>query len=243
MGTSKGYEAPSTPQWGKLKGDVTRAAGGGSATPEVARTIIGSFLQANGGAGGITQGGRSGSGSRAAQSVAGRFADLINSVSNRGLSETLQNNDLINLVGKSATDISYGLLDFLCDDGSTLDEVDARNAMDDIIKDLLMGASSYEDVQQKLEERLQIGATESLLIRFFGYYIYRRFCHTFYESITAKHGEQKGQGFLSDIKRCIDEELRFKTFGKKVTNIDWLGNQGQSLIDEILQDTVAVFGG
>lgn len=240
MGTSKGYKAPSTPQWGKLKGDVTRASSDGSVTPEIARTIISGFLQASGGSGGITH---SGGGGRAAQKIAGRLANLISSISTRGLSETLQDSNLTSLVGESASDISVGLLDFLCDDGSTLDEVDARNAMSNLIEDLLLGATSYEQVQQVLEERLQLYAIESLLIHFFGYYIYRRFCHTFYEEITTKHGEQKSSSFLNDIKRCIDEDLRYKTFGRKTVEIDWIGHEGQSLIDEILQDIVTIFGG
>lgn len=242
MGTSKGYKAPSTPQWGKLKGDVTRASSDGSVAPEIARTIIGGFLQASGGGGGATQGSGIGGG-RAAQRVAGRLANLIRSVSAQGLSETLHDSGLANLVGQSARDISVGLLDLLCDDGSTLDEVDARNAMANLIEDLLMGTTSYEQVQKILEEELQQDATESLLIRFFGYYIYRRFCHTFYEEIATKHGEQKSNGFLNDIKRCIDEELRYKTFEKKAVEIDWLGTEGQLLIDEILRDTVTIFGG
>ena len=242
MGTSKGYQAPSTPQWGKLKGDVTRASSDGSVTSDVARTIIGGFLQASGGVGETSQSGGIGGG-RAAQRVAGRLANLISSVSTKGLSEAFRDNNLSNLIGQSASDISIGLIDALCDDGSTLDEVDARNAMSNLLEDLLMGATSYEQVQQILEEKLQINATESLLIHFFGYYIYRRFCHTFYEELVKKHGEQKSNGFLSDIKRCIDEELRYKTLGKKAVTMDWLGTEGQALIDEILQDTLAIFGG
>lgn len=243
MGTSKGYQAPTSPQWGNLKGDVTRAAGGGAVTSDIARGLVGGFIQANGGAGRISSGQGIAGGGRTAQSVAERFAKFINSVSNRGLAVTLQENNLADLIGKSPSELTFGLLDMLCEDDSTLDDIDVRNATIYLIDDLLEGAISAEQIQQRLEEKLNLEGLENTLARFFGYYIYHNFCRTFHERIMTKHGEQKTKDFLNSIKWFIEEELKYKTFGKKLAEIDWKGQAGSHLVDEILNDTLILLGG
>jgi len=243
MGTSKGYQAPSSPQWGKFKGKVTAASGGGAVTPDIAREIIRGFIQTNGGVENIVQGKGTIGSSRVAQTVAGRFAGFVSSVSTTGLPETLDQYGLGDLIGKPSGEISSALLDFLCDDGSILDEVDARSAMADLIDELLTGIRELEQIQQILEERLQSDTLESLLAQFFGHYIYHQFCRVFFERITTRHGEEKSKSFMESIKWFIDEELKYISSNKKLMDIDWKGHEGQALIDEILQETLVMLGG
>lgn len=76
MGTSKGYGAPTSPPWSGLKGKVTRFANEGALAPNLAKEILGNYIQTNGGAKKIAEGEGTIGGGRVAQKIArnaGRF--------------------------------------------------------------------------------------------------------------------------------------------------------------------------
>lgn len=56
MGTSKGYQAPSTPQWRQVKLEVTLASKAGNISEPKAQEILSSFVRANGGSQGMSGG-------------------------------------------------------------------------------------------------------------------------------------------------------------------------------------------
>jgi hypothetical protein len=242
MGTSKSYQAPTNPQWAEYKKEVTRVSRNGAIPAIVAKSVLNNYIQTNGGAGAVARGGGTIGGSRASQKVGGRIGGFARSVATQGLDEALHDVGLSELVGKPAGEIALALIDKLSDDGSTLDEVDARNAVSDLITELLAEAETYEQVTEKLEEKLQLVSIDNLLIRFFGYYLYRQFCRLFYERLVARHGEDKTNHFLDSIRDFIVSELKFETFGRDLTKVDWSGGEGNSISDEVLERTLKVFG-
>ena len=242
MGTSKSYQAPTNPPWANYKKEVTNASRNGAVSTVVAKSVLHDYIQTNGGATAIARGGGTIGGSRASQKAGGRVGWFVGSVANQGLDETLRDVGLDELVGKSAGEITLALIDKLSEDGSTLDQVDARNAMSDLFTDLLAEAETYAQVTEKLEEKLQLASIDNILIRFFGFYLYQQFCRLFYERLVARHGEEKTDQFLDSIRDFIISELKFETFGKNITNVDWLGDEGKSMTDEILERTLNVFG-
>lgn len=243
MGTSQAYQAPTTPQWGELKGDVTRISSDGAVTFDVAGSVLGGYIRTNGGAERMAHGGGAIGGSRVAQAVGRRFAGFVGSVAGQGLDGALRDAGLEELIGRPAGEVTLALVDQLCEDGSILDEIDARNALSDLTQELLAGAETYEEVKQRFEERFQLSAIGNLLSRFFGHYIYHQFCRVFYERLVSKHGEEKTSGFLKSIKRFITSTLRLKTFGKNLSRIKWAGQEGKAITDDVLHDTLLVFGG
>ncbi|MBG9810092.1 hypothetical protein ABD68_00165 [Bacillus endophyticus] len=56
MGTSTDYNAPTTPQWGELKSEITRLARDGRPNHDRAKEIIGKYIRSNGGSKNISQG-------------------------------------------------------------------------------------------------------------------------------------------------------------------------------------------
>ncbi len=241
MGTSKGYQAPTTPQWGKQKGDVTRASRNGAVSQEVARDIVRGYIQANGGSETVSQGGGTIGGSRSVQKTGQRLAGFVSSVASRGLEKALQDEGLSDLIGHPAKEVALALADRLCEDGSTLDEVDTRNALSDLMDELLEKAETYEEVKEIFEKTIQVNELGNLLTRFFGHYLYRQFCRVFYERLVTKHGEKKASGFLTSIKDMISSLVRLKTFDKDLSKINWIGEEGASLADSILEQTYKVF--
>ena len=182
-------------------------------------------------------------GGGAASRTATRFAGFADAVADRGLNDALHEIGLERLIGRSAGEIALSLTDELCDDGSTLEEVDARKAMSDLNKELLEDAQTYEEVTATLEERLSPGELGSLLFRFFGNYLYHRFCRVFYERIVRKHGDQKAEGLLGSMRRFITSKLRFQTHGQDLARVDWRGQEGRRVAEDVLQQTLEVFEG
>ena len=250
MGTSKGYEAPSSPQWGKMKGDVTRQSKGGSVSPNKAYQLLRTFVRTslgygggqrgNGGSGG--GGGGGGQHGQSAIATGGRLAGFAAAVANRGADDALHKAGLAEWVGKSAQEVILALVDYLAAKGGTFDEVDARSAIDDLAEELLGTAETYDQVKMVLEETMQLAKIGSLMFRFFSYYLFRMFCRTFYEHISPKRGESKTEGYMNNIKEVVKSALEFFTFGKDPARIDWAGAEGKTISEEVFNQTLQIFG-
>lgn len=250
MGTSKGYEPPSTPQWGKMKTDVTRQSGKGAVTTGVAKVLLRTYVRTSfghsdgSGSGGSGRGSGIGGGgrNRSAISTGSRLAGFTTAVARSGVDQALRDSGLGELVGKPAQEVITSLVEYMTDAGATLDQVDVRGALDDLWEKLLGDAPTYEEVRTILEENLQIARIGSLLFQFFSNYLYRHFCRSFYERIRTKHGESKTEGFLTSIKEFIASALENFTFGKDLTRINWAGEQGRKITEEIFASTLQVYG-
>lgn len=247
MGTSKGYEAPSSPQWGKMKGDITRQSKGGPVSPNKARQLLRTFVRTSlgygggqGGTGGV--GGGGGGHGRSAIATGGRLAGFAAAVANRGVDEALREAGLGAWVGKSKQEVIIALVDYFADGGSTFDEVDARSATDDLAEEILSTADTYDQVKAILEETMQLDNIGSLLFRFFSHYLFRRFCRTFYEHISPKRGESKTTTYMNNIKEVIKSALEFFTFGKDPARINWAGAEGKAISEEVFNQTLQIFG-
>lgn len=243
MGTSKGYEAPTEPQWADLKRDVSLVTASGSLSNVQASRILRKFVERNGGARHMAHGGDGAGGSTAAANSAARLAGFAGTVADQGLDDALRDIGLERLIGRSAGEIALSLTDELCEDGDTLEEVDARKAMSDLNRELLEDARTYEEVTARLQERLGPGELGGLLFRFFGTYLYHKFCRVFYERLVRKYGEQKTEGSLGSIRRFIMSALRLQTHGRDLARVEWTRQEGQRVAEDVLQQTLEVFEG
>ena len=243
MGTSSGYEAPTTPDWGNLKGQVSRTARGGYASQQSARNTLKDFIGTSGGARNVSRGGGSIGAGRSAQNTARRLANFVSSVGALGLKQALESFGLAEFVGKSATEIVAALVDKLGGPSSTINDVDARKALSRVMNDLLSDLETPEQVEETLSQIMEGEALESLLAQFFGYYLYEQFCRVFYERLAKNVGGSNADGYLSSIFDTIKSALEYMTHDRDLSKIDWAGAEGQSIADEILQDTFEIFGG
>ena len=253
MGTSKGYQPPSTPQWGKMKSDVTRQSGKGAVTPGIAKGLIRTYVRTSLGYGDGNGSGRSGGGARggsgdggrgskSAISTGRRLAGFATIVAKNGVDQALRDSGLGGLIGRPAQEVISTIVDYLTDAGATLDQVDVRGALDDLWENFLGTVATYEEIKTILEENLKVGKISSLLTTFFSNYLYRHFCRSFYERIRTKHGEGKTEGFLTSIKEFISSALENFTFGKNLTRINWAGEEGRRITEEIFASTLQVYG-
>lgn len=258
MGTSTSYRAPTDPQWRSLKSDVTRATGQGALDAAGTQALLGKFVARLGGPHGFSTTGRGGvasagggggrqpgtggrsrasGGVRVARGL-GEFASVVLGV---GLDQALRDLGLGQFVGRSAKDVARGLVDALCGDGSTLDEVDARNAMVDLQQELLEGAETYEDVKARLEQELQPEALGQWMLTFFGHYVFHRFQRAFFEKLVRQHGHDKAVGMLNSIRLYIRTALGRATRRVTLVGVGWAGAQGLQLATRICEQTLRVF--
>ncbi|NTW00198.1 MAG: hypothetical protein HGA19_02705 [Oscillochloris sp.] len=121
-----------------------------------------------------------------------------------------------------------------------MDENLARIALDRLREELMGDARTYEDVERTLNgvvERLQV---VGLVVRFFGHYLYERFCRDFYERVVQRVGREKAQRKIASIRRTIFASLEAKVeIGG--ADIDWRGREGQQLAERILEQTLDIF--
>ncbi|MYA72285.1 hypothetical protein F4009_13135 [Candidatus Poribacteria bacterium] len=241
MGTSTNYKAPTSPQWKKLKGKVTRLTGQGSLSSTSRKEIVRDYVNVNyGSSRGTTNRGRAAR-RRAAQSVAQSIGGFFSSVASEGFQKAFEDAGLGSLEGKTVSEIAHSLLDHLGGPSNTLDEADARTALCDLMDEILNDADGPEDVEEVMEMRTHGVALDNLLRRFFGYYIYEQFCKDFYGQLVANIGNKEAAESIDEIRDYVCEALKEATGDQEISQIDWDGSQGQQIVEEILQETLEVF--
>jgi hypothetical protein len=243
MGTSTGYNAPTTPEWQAVKTEVSREAPNGRPAPEVAARIVSDYIRASGGPRAISKGKGPLGQTKAAQSVAARIAGFLGSVSEHGLPEALRRSGWALLVGRPVTEILAGLLDALGGPAHSLDDVDARNALSRLQDDLLGDAVTADQVEQILKANAEDSALTLLITRFYMHYLYEQFCRVFYERLVMRVGDTTADSFLAGIQDFLESALHEQVQQHGIEAIDWTEGMGQSFADELLERTLRVFGG
>ncbi len=235
MGTSTGYNAPTTPQWRALKGQVSRAAPNGRPSPAVCGDLIRDYVSANGGSRGFTRGGGGASATRVAASVGG----FLSTVASRGLAAALDEVGLAGLIGRPVGE----LLDVLGGPGSTIDDVDARTALSRLRDELFGDVQTVEELEAQLAAQAAGSALTDLLTRYFAFYLHEQFCRVFYERLVAKVGDTQAGAFLDGILDFLQSRLEEVHLERDIRTIKWSREDGRAFAEDLLEQTLDVFGG
>lgn len=138
-------------------------------------------------------------------------------------------------------EVTRGLISILGGPSSTLDEVDARNALDETLRELTEDSESFEDIEALFSAFADIEAIEALLERFFANYIYERFIRSFYGQLKQRHGVDKTKSFLNSIKECIRALVERQRARSGLSKVQWNGAQGSALVRDIMERVFAIF--
>lgn len=247
MGTSTSYNAP--PSWGNMKGEVTRAAGEGALTRDKVGQLLRSFIGYNGGArsmagrtgGGDGRGGGTIASGRAARSIAGRLAGFISDVGRIGFADALRNAGWTDLANRPVREILNALLDRIGGDASTIEDVDARMALSKLQDKYFGDAETAEELEELLTRK--VDRIDLLLQDFFGFYLNELFCRVFFERLVQRVGEARAHSFLDEIGDVINSTLANRAAHRNLNQIDWGGADGQTMITDIMEATLGIFGG
>ena len=238
MGTSASYDTP--PAWGNLKRQAGIAAS--AVGPERCRNLVNGFVGGNGGASSFARGGGLTGGGGAARRVAGGLAGFVSEVGRSSLDAALRGWGLAELIGRPAGEILEAIIDRCGTDGATLEEVDARNALSDVMHERLDAATTAADVEAILAATADQEGLIDLLADFFGLYVFHAFCRSFWGHVAEKEGADRADGLMGEVRDYIVSAVENATVDVDVTRIDWLGAEGQRLAADIFERTLRVFG-
>lgn len=238
MGTSADYAAP--PNWSSVKGDVTRS-GGRSLTPVKSRELLREYVSTSGGASRMSRGagqlGNGGTARHAARSLGG----FIAAVARDGLDSALRDSGLQDLIGKSVTETLLGIVSVCGGTDGDIDSVDARNALSRTLDEICADAATPDELEAILRSQMSGESLGALLMAYFGNYLYEQFCRVFFGQLIKKHGDVKATSFLESIRDVIKSDLKHRTLGLNLTQVDWFGREGDAMARMIMQNTLAVF--
>ncbi|HEY3412777.1 MAG TPA: hypothetical protein VGM51_06935 [Armatimonadota bacterium] len=241
MGTSKGYDAPTTPQWQKAKTVITNVARRGDFSPERINRVLGEFIGANGGPRSMAHGGGAIGGRRAGQHVAQSMGDFAQRIGQVGFHQALRDAGLERPEDKGTTEIAAFLTDYLSGSATTIDDADARAAASRLLQELMEGLGR-DEAEAVLSEALGEANLPELINRYFAYLLYEQFCRVSYDRLAQRIGAEQADAFLSQIRTYIEARLREESQDRDLKAVDWHGPEGSRLSDAICEDILSIFG-
>ncbi len=243
MGTSKSYGGiKGNPNWTHLKSSVSRACDTGSIPKYKLSNVASNFAKLLGGS---NYGGRGQSkiGGRAGIKTAQKLGGFLSSVKSSDLRSALAG------VGFDTSDIGQikvkevinFLLEYCAGVAASLDEVASKAAEKQLLEEIESNAKTFEDLERNFKEKIQDYGIEELLIRFFAYYIYEHLSIDFYEKLIEDKGKVATANFFNQLKDFLFEKLKNISQRRDLSRIDWISDDGNTLVENIFEDTLKEF--
>lgn len=237
MGTSTGYNLPTTGNWPAAKREVTNWCRSGTSSGERLNRVMSQYRQAHGGA---AQAARQ---SVTVNRAGAKLGGFLTGVHDSGLDRALQDVGLGSLVGKTADEVIEGIADYLAGDGSQLDDELVRDAFAEFRAEFWGQFETYDELSRALSQRTKLEGVQGSLEKFFGHVIFSKFKRDFSEKIQQLASGMRGvTKKLREIRSFMNERLKVLTHGKDIGRIQWNGAEGQQLIEQIHASVWRVFG-
>jgi len=260
MGTSTNYAG--SPNWGAAKSEATRAGGEGHVTDQKAASIVSAFVgemvqapqlgfgtplastpggRASSGLGG---GGGGGGGTHriggSARAIARGIASFLADVGMKGFREALAERGLTDISGKSPDEIALALADVLGGPSSLIEQTALRDALMALMLAWSEGVKGLDGLAASVAAAAQ--NIETTLHQFFGHYIFEVFKTVGYQGVLAKHGFEKAERMVGQIRDFIDAKISCMEASRPLSSVDWNGAAGATLVNEVVNDITEVFG-
>lgn len=219
MGTSKGYIAPTKPEWTRTKRAITSMLK--NPTRSNIATAIDRYANA------LQTDNFSSSSFPAA--VSG-FIGLLNSVRANGVDYALREHGFENLIGKPSFEILSALLNHYSNGNGTRED----NLIIDCLSKLMetFNVNSLEDFNKVSNEQL----LKELIVD----YIQMKFEQIYEEKIKANRSPSEGSKILSDVKEYLRDTLMDTLTISDLSNIDFMNIHGQNFIIETCRNAYAL---
>jgi len=148
---------------------------------------------------------------------------------------------LTNLAGRSPDEIALELADLLGGPSSLIEQAALRGALIELVLKWSEGVPEIEGLSESVMEVAQ--NIEGALHDFFGHYILEVFKTVGYQGVLAAHGFEKAESMAAQIRDFIDAKISGLEASRALSSVDWTGTDGAAIVDEIVDDTIAIFGG
>lgn len=227
LGTSSSHKGPKSKQWAKARRLTTAWAkeGGG---PRIGGVVAGAVGALAAGTDGLLGGVGPAAGSR--------LGGLLGGFVQHGTDDaSLTENGLARLVGLTGVDLQLALLEILApDDEGGLERSAVRKAMDCVV-------SEIADQMDAGDEPWSQTQVERLLLVFWGEYIAALVLQGIGEAIL-RASPTKADRMESDIRQYVRARLENMLRGRDLVAIDWTGDEGRRLSEQIRGDVLEILG-
>jgi hypothetical protein len=224
VGTSKSNTGGTGGEWTAFKRDASWFAKRGG-DQRAAKTLAG-YVAAMGGAAAAAAAATAGS--RTGQSL-GAF--LVGSIGPNGLAGGLEVVGLERLIGQDRFTVLSELVNEFAGSGSDLEAQAARNALLDVLDDILP-----EDDDTPLNAvQLDEAAVTDALCRYIAALVYNRAIPVIDERLTRLENPGLAQQRDQELRRYIDALVRLRLRDTSPLEVDWQGIGGRNLVDDMLR--------
>lgn len=228
MGTATTNTGPKTKEWANAKRRATRwAKGGGGDTGSGVSGVVSAAATALAAGGGLL----GSAGPRAGQ----RLGGLLSGFASTGVAPTLEARGLAHLVGLTGIDLLVALVDYVAEDEAGLESVAVRRAADAVFAEIIDELDVGEVVLD--EERV-----ERLLELYWGSYISSIVLQALDKSLMDA-APADAVRLRDEIRSTVLALLEHHLERRSVLSIDWTGEEGFRIMDEIRTETIFVVRG
>lgn len=220
MGTSKGYIAPTTPQWSQAKRAVTSYIKNGNM--ESRAKAVSKFASAMH---------HDLASSEQFTKAAGSILSFAQAVSRAGINNALHEFNRNDLIGKSSDEIYNELVQEFTNYGNTTEDYLSAEAIRAALKEL--NITDLED--------LKVVAPDVLLKEMLIEYIKFSFAFRYEEKIRMKRNPEETDRLLEEMGKYISNELHNNLKLEDIKTIDFERMQASEIVKRSLEDAYQVF--
>jgi len=224
VGTSASNPGGTGGHWTRFKREASTFARFGG--EDRAARVLAGYVAAAGGAATATEAARAGA--AAGQSLA---AFLSGSIGFAGIAEGLQAVGLGYLIGADRATVLTTLLDTFTGSGSNLEAQAARDALLDILDEVLPDDGTTQPEQFQLDESTVV----DFLQRYLASLVYNRAIPIIDERLTLLQNPQLAQQRDQELREYIHALVRLKTADMAPLMTDWHGSEGLAVMERMLQ--------
>lgn len=196
------------------------------------------YVRALGGIGRAATSARSGRGSTAS------LGGFLATVASQGLDTALKSLKLSSLVGKDADTVFAGLMNAISPEGSSREEIAARDAVaeslcflyEKLVTDQADTASAFAELGAEL-------VAEALLVSVSAY-VYERWLIDLGRKIEERAiTAAEAVRLEEEMKQYVRESIKVDLAKTNVLEMNWKGTDGRELVQRIYEDAYAFLGG
>jgi PPE-repeat protein len=243
LGTSSSRSAPTTGSWPSAKRGISQFTGGSSTASSAVSGYVRAVRQSGdaggggGGSGGAAGGARGGLGSFGrAVATAQQLGDLVTRTASEGFGQALIDLGLAELVGHPPIEVLSGIIDALSGPGSLLDEAVARSALAEVLEAFYEEAGdTYEELSAHMDTITDASKCAEILKRYLIEVLYQKMLSDVAERISEHaDGTRVTARKETELKEYIEALVFFELEGRDPLQIDWKGQEGQTIIERNL---------
>lgn len=223
MGTSKGYIAPTRPEWSKAKRAISTYLKNGDS--ESRAIAVSKYAEAmHTGNAGIARG-------TSFASAAGNVIAFARGVAENGLDKTLSQFGRDDLIGKPPETIIHELLDQFTNHSSTIEDVLASEAL----------STAFEILDIESPDDLANIDLDAFLLELIIAFVNNDFDFRFYEKVSHGRTPEDTHSILQDIHEYIDGTLRSKLTPADISKIDFSKMAVAKAVSAMLDDAFSTY--